>query len=148
MEFDALEFLWWSFLAMVKFLFVPSTMIGVGYTFWQTIVNTIVGAVFGVFVFYNVGELIFSSIDRWRGKKGKQRKKFTKMNRFVVRFKSRFGVWGLAAMVGIISVPICSVLAARYFGGNSRTVFVLILSVIVWTFALTSISFFFRGFFT
>jgi len=43
----------------VKFLFAPSTAYALGYTFWQTILISLIGGWLGVFVFYFAGSFVF-----------------------------------------------------------------------------------------
>ena len=49
----------------VKFLFAPSTAYALGYTFWQTILISLIGGWLGVFVFYFAGSFVqsFALID-------------------------------------------------------------------------------------
>jgi len=140
------ETILWIVLSIFKFLFTPSAMVAAEYTYWETIITTLIGASLGVFIFYFAGAFIFNWIDRVRGKRSKK-KKFTRVNRGVVRIKSRFGLGGLVATIGIISVPICSMLAARYFRDNPRTLPALLISVTAWTFGLSALSFLVKNFF-
>jgi hypothetical protein len=42
----------------VKFLFAPTTATLAGFSYWQTILITIGGGIFGVYVFYNLSDWI------------------------------------------------------------------------------------------
>ncbi len=143
-----LEIISWMIISSVKFLFTPSAMIASGYSFWQTATITMAGGSLGVLVFYYAGEAIFLW---WKNLNvGKKRKKkfFSKRNRIIVRYMNQFGIIGLAACIGVLSVPLCSLLAARYFYHKKSTIILLICSVIVWSFLLTGFSYLVRFIFT
>jgi len=98
-------------LASVKFLFAPSTTYALGYTFWQTIVISLLGGWFGVFVFYYAGGWVF---DWWSKISKPSDKKFSKKNRIIVWFKNDFGLLGIILVLGFASIPIVSLLAAIF----------------------------------
>ena len=127
----------------LKFFFAPSTVYLSGYSFFETIVITTTGGILAVLVFFYFGEvlkIIFSS----KRKKKKEKKKFTKSNRRFIKIKTKYGLIGLAILTPcFFSVPLGSLLAARYFDEDKRTLPFLFASVILWSFILTSISTFF-----
>ncbi|PCJ81144.1 MAG: hypothetical protein COA57_14505 [Flavobacteriales bacterium] len=135
---DVLEVLGWIFLSIVKFVFTPSAMTAAGYSFGETFLITSFGASIGVVLFYYMGEMIFQWLDAKRH--SKKRRTFTRVNRLIVRMKMRFGIFGLAVTIGVVSVPIGALLVARYFNNSSRAVPALILAVVTWTLALTTLS--------
>ena len=68
----------------------------------------------------------------------KPKKEFSRKNKLIVRVKSRWGLIGLALITPtIISIPIGTLLAARYFGSNWRTLPYMLLSVVMWGFVAT-----------
>ena len=70
--------------------------------------------------------------------KDKPKKKFSRKNKLIVRVKSRWGLIGLALITPtIISIPVGTLLAARYFGNNWRTLPYMLLSVVGWGFVAT-----------
>lgn len=132
-------------LAIVKFLFTPSAMIATGYSFIETVLITLSGALIGVVIFYYAGTQIFEAIAKRRRKK---RKAFTRLNRAIVKVKNNFGVIGLASTMGLISVPVCTLLAARYFRHNKMTLWFLMISAAIWTLFLSGISVYLKDLFT
>lgn len=81
------------------------------------------------------------------GKK-KEKSKFTKTNKMIIKVKSNFGIIGLAFISPVtISIPVGSILAARYFGNNKLAVYFLMGSIVFWSFLLTTISFQFKDLF-
>lgn len=127
----------------LKFFFAPSTVYLSGYSYFETIAITSTGGILTVLVFFYFGEalkIIFSS----RRKKKKEKMKFTKSNRRFIKIKTKYGLIGLAILTPcFFSVPLGSLLAARYFDEDKRTLPFLFTSVILWSFILTSISTFF-----
>jgi hypothetical protein len=76
-----------------------------------------------------------------RGEKEPRRPFFTPQRRRVVRFRRLFGMWGLLAISGLISVPIASVLAAKYYQNDERMPWILVLAFAIWSVVLTSLSY-------
>ena len=137
-------------IAATKFLFAPSTaLIYNKFTFWETIIVCIIGGVIGTTFFYFLGEAIFLLFAKSRQRKDEKkraqgiivvRKKFSKGNRRIIRIKRRFGLWGIGFVTPcIISIPIGSVLAARFYHHRYswRTLLVIYFWVIFWAFVLT-----------
>jgi len=126
---EILKIVWWLFFAIIKFLWTPFTLATTtNYLWWEAWLITVGGGFIGVFIFFYFGKAVvnfFSS--RSKGPKNK----FTRLNRFIAKTKSRYGLVGLVAIQGIISVPLCSLLAAAYFK-NDRAVLALLLSVLIW----------------
>jgi membrane protein DedA with SNARE-associated domain len=138
-----LEIVLWMFGAVVKFIVTPSLMVARGWGFWPTVIITSAGATAGVWVFFYFGKWILRKWAEFRGKKEPKRPFFTPQRRRVVRLRRLFGMWGLLAVSGLISVPIASILAAKYYQRNERMPWILVLAFVAWTFILTALSFLF-----
>lgn len=131
----------WLFFVIFKFIWAPLTMATTtNYVWWEVLLITIAGAWIGIVIFFFFGKVILNYFNRRR--KGSP-KKFNKLNRFVVRVKSKYGLTGLVAIIGVISVPLCSLIAAAYFKEDKRVVPALLVSTVVWACSLTAIVFFF-----
>ncbi|MCX6182890.1 MAG: hypothetical protein NT150_13285 [Bacteroidetes bacterium] len=127
-------------LSGVKILFTPIGMIGSGlYSYWTTIIITSTGGVLGVLTFFFLGKQILKFF-----KSKKEKKAFTKQNRRIVNIKNRFGLVGMAATMGIVSVPLATILVAKYFGKKPAAVPVLVFTAISWSFVVTTISYLFK----
>lgn len=122
----------------VKFLFAPSTIIALGYSFWETILISVIGGWLGVFVFFYSGSWLFSAIEQYTG--SKKRKTFNKRNRWIIRLKEGFGLNGIAFVLGWGSIPIVCLIAAKYFREDRRTIYYMLTSIVAWSFILTGIS--------
>lgn len=147
-QVDAMKWITLFLLSSIKLLWAPGTAIASGLKFWEAWLVTAAGGMLGVVVFYNFGHLVFAHIDRLRhrryrqmGKAAPVRKSFTRRNRWIVLVKGKFGLIGLAIITPtLLSIPVGSMIAARFFYNKRRTLPYLLLSTLVWTFAL---SFFF-----
>lgn len=131
------------------FLGVPAT-VAAGYSFIPTMLITSIGGIAGFFVFFYIGEIkwiryyfgklmdwIFNLLGLERAQK--QKKKFSKTNRLIVTVKGKYGLIGLALLTPcLFSIPLGSLLAARYFDDNKATIPYMILSIIFSSFVLTS----------
>ena len=136
---EILQIAWWLFFVIFKFIWAPVTMATTtDYLWWEILVITIGGAWLGIIIFYYFGKMIISFFNnKWK----RIPRKFTKMNRFVIRVKSKWGLTGLVSIMGIISVPLCSLIAAAYFQENKRTIPALLTSAVIWAASLTVIVF-------
>ncbi|MBO75521.1 MAG: hypothetical protein CMD33_09640 [Flavobacteriales bacterium] len=136
-----LEILLWMFGAVVKFFVTPSLMIARGWGFWSTVIITSAGAAVGVWIFYFSGKWILKKWADFRGERGPKRPFFTPQRRRMVRFRRLYGMWGLLAVSGLISVPIASMLAAKYYRRDERMPWILLVAFVSWSFILTALSF-------
>ncbi len=139
------------FLSTVKLLFAPGAAIASGLSLPAAMLTTSCGGCSGVVFFYYFGHWFsenFSAMLKSRSG-GKQHKNgasrtatvFNRRNRFLIKIKSRTGMIGLAILTpAIISVPVGSVLAARYFYDSKWMLPLLLFSTIIWCILLTYLS--------
>jgi len=128
--------------SMVKFFLSPLVSYSLGYGMAETILLTSIGGCLGVVVFYRSSGWV---MERARLRKvrretnGKPRgRSVTRTNRMIVRVKRSRGLGGLAALTPVlISIPIGSIIAAKYFGDDRRTLPALLVSVLVWAVLLS-----------
>lgn len=124
----------------VKFLFAPSTVYVVGFSFFETLIITISGGVFGVLLFFYSGTFVINWWNQLFPPKN-VRKNFSKKNRTIIRVKNSYGLFGLAFISPcLISIPIGCLIAAKYFRYDKRTVPVFIGAVVFWAIVLTSLT--------
>ncbi|MCK5823285.1 MAG: hypothetical protein KAG95_04730 [Bacteroidales bacterium] len=68
----------------------------------------------------------------------KQKSVFSKKNRRVIRVKQKFGLLGVATITPIIlSIPVGTFIAVKYYSLSSKTLLFLISAVIFWSVALS-----------
>lgn len=142
-------------LSSVKHFWTVPIVVVAGYSYWETILINNIGGLAGFFIFYYIGELkivkhYFGLLMSWIFKilgfnrKSKEKKKFTRRNRFIVAVKRKYGLIGLSFLTPVLlSIPLGSLLAARYYDEDRRTIPFMILSILFWSFSFTSVLFFF-----
>lgn len=131
----------WSLVAVVKFVVTPSAMVAAGHSALEAWMVTGTGACLGVAAFWHFGKWLFSWIERVRPSRWERGKRvFTPGRRRVVRWKNRFGLNGILLVSGLISVPIATVLAAKYFRAVPYAMGRLMLAFVGWAGLLTGVS--------
>jgi len=150
-------------ISSIKFIFAFPLAIGYQFSFHTTILYTSVGGIFGVLFFgflsdelirfYNWFVLMY--LHRHQKFKGlaksikdnyrqifpkKQRKIFSKRSKRFVRIKQRYGLAGIALLTPLIlSIPIGTFLAIRFYKRTKKTIFFLCISVLFWSLTMSSI---------
>lgn len=62
-------------------------------------------------------------------------KKFTKMNKAIVKMRKLYGMWGLVVLSPIIlSIPVGAFLGNKYFKHNQHFIRYMLLSIVLWGF--------------
>lgn len=141
----ALEVLLILITAMVKFAFSPLLSLSLGFSLLHTIIITGVGGCIGVTIFFLGSAWIMRWMEDRRtvaileGRRS-SRRSFTRANKMIVKVKRNQGLNGLAALTPVlISIPIGTVIAAKYFRNDKRALPVLFSSVLIWDVILSSI---------
>lgn len=132
---------------VLKFLFSAIVSYRFGNSYMETVVLTATGGCLGTIVFYYGGARV---IEWFRKRHVRKRARaiaqgvppkriFTRTNRMIVRFKRGYGVQGLAIFSPpILSIPLMSILAAKYFRHDRRTLPLMLSSVVIWSFVLSA----------
>lgn len=123
-------------LSALKLLITPSIAVIEGNISLIVIaISSGLGASFGSILFFFLGKKIIKIID---DKFSKRLKKipFTK-NRRIISFKNKFNVFGVSMSIGVLSVPIGSILVAKYFSRDKKAIPSLIAASFIWAFFLT-----------
>lgn len=143
---DALGIITVLGMSIAKFVLAAAVSYGFNHTYFQTILLLACGGAAGTAAFYLLGVRILDWFRRRyvrrraaRLAKGIAPKPiFTRTNRFIVRLKHNYGLVGLAVMPPILSIPITSLLAAKYFRHDRRTLPFLLSAVVVWSVVLST----------
>jgi len=70
----------------------------------------------------------------------KQKKIFTPRNRRVIRIWKKYGLWGVAWLTPILlSIPVGTFIMTRLEKKKKKIVFKLLISIVVWSFTLTTL---------
>lgn len=137
---EIFEIAFFVFLASVKILFAPASMLAAGHSLIETMIITYVGGLLGSIVFYYFGVAIFNWWDGITGKNKKKKFIFSRKARTMVSVKMRYGIIGLAALAPIISVPVSALIVAKFFPANNRVVAVYALVLAPISVGLTLLS--------
>jgi len=134
-------------LSAVKFALAPASGFALGFSTNQVILITSIGGVTGVLFFYSLSGFFIKRALKSKKQKlekakleGKiiENKSFTFKNKLIVKIKRKFGIWGIALITpAIISIPVGSILSARFYRRDKKTLSVLSLSVILWSVCLS-----------
>jgi hypothetical protein len=141
----------WSIFFLATFKFSVSTIPGphLEMTFFETVLASFAGGAFCALVSYFASDLILLFLKKRAHKKQaimlekgiepKIKKKFTRMNKFIIRIKMKLGQVGICFYAPFfLSVPIGSMVVAKFYGKRWET-FPLILLGLAVNASLTSI---------
>jgi CBS domain containing-hemolysin-like protein len=142
--------------SMIKFMFAPFSGPLLKLSFLETYLSCVAGAVVAAFIFYFSAELLLIRSHRNKVAKRmqaiskgivlKEKKKFTRTNKTIVRMKHRFGVWVVGIYAPLfLSVPVGSIITAKFFGKEKRTFPIIILGIFINGLMTTSIAYLFFG---
>lgn len=127
-------------LSTIKFLFTPFAGPGAGLTFFETYISCVAGGIFSAAVFYFASEYFMKRAHAKKielqkqafqnGTELKSKRKFTKTNKFIVRIKFRFGIYGVSMYAPLLlSVPIGSIITAKFYGKQKKTFPLIVLGM-------------------
>ncbi len=145
LEYFSKVFGWWL-LSILKFVIAPFAMIlnpggKEHWSFLETILICGSGAAIGTFIFFHFGEYIFN----WTAHHLRRPKKvFTRINRRIIKIKWRYGFRGLVFFSVIISVPLASILAAKFYRHRKKVIPKLMFGFFIWSVALSILAYFFK----
>lgn len=135
---DGLEVIGWMALSVVKFIATPAAAVAAGVPPWQAFAMCAGGAALGFIAMRPASRWLFQALGRRRRKRGKPT--FTRGRRRLLGIKRRFGLWGIAAVGGVLGVPVAALIAFKYFGTRPETLWVLIVVFSLWSAALTALA--------
>ncbi len=150
-------------LSSVKFLLAPPLSFGMGLSYIQTLASTSAGGIMGVILFFYLSRVIIGLYDKYVRKYvhagihslagrlqvkhladryfplHRKKKVFTFQNRLFVRIRKNYGFFGIVLLTPVLlSIPIGTFLAARFYPKRKYTLLYLSASVIIWSFIMSS----------
>ncbi len=133
-------------LSATKFLFAPSLALS-SFNVWESILIVFLGGSAGITFFYLAADWVMDRIAQFQKQRDHKkqlkgivvvRKVFTPFRRKVIRIKNKFGLLGIAIVTPcIISIPIGSVLAAKFFKNKIKVLTYMYTSAAFWAVFLT-----------
>ena len=147
----------------VKFLFAPLVSIGYGFDYLQTVLFTTVGGILGILFFYFLSKwiirqyskfcpIVFSYFTGEKVERAKKilnceqppKKKFTRKNKIIINLRRKYGFFGIIFLTPVLlSIPIGAFLAQKYYSKKANVLIYLSISVVLWSFFISSIFFLF-----
>jgi hypothetical protein len=126
--------------SMIKFLFTPFGGPKAGLSFVETYIVCVAGALLSAAIFFFSSEFFLIRAHKKRkemilksletGIPLKQKKKFTKTNKLIVRIKHKLGIIGVAFYAPLfLSIPIGTIITAKFYGKEKRTFPLIILGI-------------------
>ena len=142
-------------LASVKYVLTFPFALLIGLNFIQTLIAVTLGGIAGFFFFYHLSGFAMNRIHRiksfiwkytprpirlkyrkllaWR-KSITGERVFSKRNRYIVRFRSKFGLPGIVILSpAILSIPIGAFLLNKYYSKHKLARPYMVLSILSWT---------------
>lgn len=146
-------------LSAVKLMVAIPLSTILGYSYIQTFLNTAAGGMSGVLFFFFLSKyllkayqslkpLLVGLLFRLRYNDGHARpaqhrvsqgKVFTKRNRLIIKIRSKYGMPGIIILTPVIlSIPLGTFLAVKYYSSRRNLLAWLSLSVILWSAVISS----------
>lgn len=136
-------------ISSVKFIFAAPVSFLSGFGYMQTIIITALGGIAGVFFFYYLGGWLFKR-KKATNLFSEIRKKdktniFNIERKLVEKIRVKYGLLGIIILTPVfLSIPLGAILANRYYSSKKRIPLYLVLSVICWSFIMTTFFSFLR----
>lgn len=129
-------------LSTIKFMFTPLGGPAAGLTFFETYFSCVAGGSFGAGVFFFSGNYFINRAEaKYHAQKEKffldgtpykVKKRFTKMNRFIIKLRLKLGIVGISFFIPfLLSVPIGSIITAKFYGDDRRTYPLIVVGMFV-----------------
>jgi len=132
-------------LGALKFL-VFAPIIAVKHNFATGLILNLISGTLGISVFYFLSDYFMDRAKEKRARKirngtAKPKKNFTKVNKFLVRTKRALGMLGIAIISPTgISIPIGSIVMAKFYGDNKWAYPSLMISMVLWALLIGGIA--------
>jgi hypothetical protein len=141
----------------IKFFIAPALSFSMGLNFLQTLLSTTTGGITGVVIFFFLSRWLLILYARYfvfymhKIKKSIYgflklevpleipARRFTKRNRLIIKVVRKYGLTGIVVLTPVIlSIPIGTFLATRYYASNRYLLIYLISSVLFWSLLMSS----------
>ncbi len=141
-------------LSSIKFMFAPVLGLNLNLSFIETYFSCVTGATLTAIVFYFGANFFMrrahqKRVEKYRKKVEsgipfKRKRNFTRMNKTVVRVKKSIGIFGIAMWAPFfLSVPIGSIITAKFFGKRKITFVIILCGIFLNGFVSTLITYLF-----
>lgn len=145
-------------ISMIKFMFAPFGGPAMSLNIFETYLSCIAGAIVSATFFYYMSEFFLirarkkhlKKIQEFKaqGKEMPKKKSFTWLNKFVVRIKRRFGIYGVSLFAPFfLSIPGGSIITAKFYGKKKITFPLIIAGILGNGIITTGLSYVIASFF-
>jgi hypothetical protein len=147
------------FLAMIKYFYAPIYGVEIGVEFWANFFALIAGGTIAFMTYYHFSKIVlvisskvgpvlrqtfpeswhvaFQERKARRELKRSHRKKFTRRNKFMIKFRRTYGMWGVILLTPVfLSLPVGAFLLRKYYIENRRSVPLALLFIVIEGFML------------
>lgn len=152
--------------AGVKFFYTPIYAFAIGLDYWSAYFALVTGGILSYFVFYFATDIFLVYVRHfkpvvikvtphstrlhyrnWKEKrsiKRSNRNKFTWLNRFIVKIRVKWGMWGIILSGPLlISIPVAAFLLRKYFGHQQKVALpAMIIAILIVGFVLNTMFWF------
>lgn len=155
-------------LSTIKYFYTPIYAHTIGLDFWSTLITMVIGGVLGFLVYYYFSNILILSSKHLKPKlkkllpesaiisyrnyiekrkaKRKKKRKFTRRNRFMVKFGREYGMISLILLTPVlVSLVLGAFLLRRYYNNNPLALPLMLLSIVVEGTILVVIYYYFMG---
>ncbi len=126
--------------SMIKFMFAPFAGPKAGLTFFETYLSCTSGAIVSSAIFFFSASYFMNRAQLKREKAQQElldqglpvkvKKRFTRMNKFVVRMKRSVGIIGISFWAPFfLSIPLGSIIAAKFYGENNKAFPLIVIGI-------------------
>lgn len=140
--------------SMIKFLFTPMAGQAADLTFLETYLSCCAGALFSATIFYfSANYFMQRAAEKYQAKLKKSielgtpmkvKKKFTAMNKFIIRTKRSIGIIGISFWAPLfLSIPGGSIVTAKFYGKNKITFPLIVVGIFLNGLIITGITYLF-----
>lgn len=149
-------YLWGFTFGTFKFLISHWTVFGMASAldlnvgFFDIFIPTTIGAITSMSIFYFSSEFLMERANAKRtaafekalatGKPYKHKKKFTRVNKLMVKLKASVGIYGITLLGPLfLSIPIGSIVCAKFYGTEKRTFPLMVLFMSSYSFVMCTL---------
>jgi hypothetical protein len=121
-----------KFAVAASYLLSPAS----DYTYFEIVLTLIIGGFTGILFFYFFSNWVNKVLNKLLKKK-KEKKIFSKKVRRFINIKNKYGLIGIALITPlVISIPVGSFIASRFFAKNKYTLLFMLGGVLFWALTL------------
>lgn len=142
----------------IKFAFTPIAGPGAGLSFLETYFSCVAGGLMSAGIFYFASEFFLKRAHLKKmaklkyahdnGLEIKNKKRFTRTNKFIVYIKMKLGIYGVSLFAPLLlSVPIGSIVAAKFYGKEKKTFWLITIGMFGNGFLITGATYLIANFF-